>query len=250
MGGSSPYGGGTAAGNNPAESNIRLGTPTYPLPPINQYAQAPAPVIPGRGAEAGSNALPPIGAPARGDSPAIAVAPGGAYSSAVPQVDSYDEETYICKTSETFETISERFYHTKKYDRALLLFNRNHPRGADSLRQDPPRLLEGEPIFIPPVRILEKQFTSAIPEPAAAPTAVQPAAPNSGAPASGGERLYRVRKNGEMFWEIARHTLAKGERWTDIWRLNQQLPAEQPVAAGTVLRLPADAQIDPEDVAR
>jgi nucleoid-associated protein YgaU len=219
------------------------------LPRGNQYAQATLPVIPSRpNQQSPAAAPPPLGAPPRIDSPPISVPPGAPFSTnpaGVPAlVDSYDEEAYICRLNDTFETICEQFYHAKKYDRALFLFNRNHPRGAESLRQDPPRLVEGQPIYIPPLRILEKQFASAI--------ADMPSPQNSGPPSAAGSgssgRLYRVRAGSEGFWQIAQRTLGKGERWIDIWRLNAKYRPEDSLPGGTVLQLPPDAQVEPQDV--
>jgi hypothetical protein len=97
-------------------------------------------------------------------------APGSATGSIQPagfpaaKVDSYDEETYLCKQGDKFEDISTKFYQTDKYAQALLLFNRNHPRAAAAVRQDPPMLAVGQPVYIPPLRVLEKLHATAIPD--------------------------------------------------------------------------------------
>ncbi len=70
----------------------------------------------------------------------------------------------MCKQGDKFEDICAKFYQTDKYAQALLLFNRNHPRAAAAVRQDPPALAAGQPIYIPPLRVLEKQFATAIPD--------------------------------------------------------------------------------------
>lgn len=181
--------------------------------------------------------MPPIGAPPRADSPPIAIPGQSAGSSVpfVPQVESYDEETHVCRAGETFESISEQYYRTRKYDRALLAFNRNHPRAPEAVRLEPPQVVDGMPVFIPPARILDRQATPAsgvIPAAASMPQA---------------EPVYQVRRPNEGLWDIARRTLGSGERWTDIWNLNRQVVAEQPVPVGTVLRLPAGARVDPAE---
>jgi nucleoid-associated protein YgaU len=174
----------------------------------------------------------------------------------IPQVESYDEETYFCKSGDTFETISSNYYHTAKYAQSLLLFNRNHPRAADALRQEPPLLREGQAVYIPPLRILEKNFASAIPNhspvppPSASPAGASPVGSSgttgSNSPAA---RLYRVRRPGEMVYEIARHALGDGNRWQEIYLLNLGLNTERPVPGGSILRLPPDARIDAADAA-
>lgn len=191
----------------------------------------------------GVSSVPPIGAPPRADSPPIAIpgqSPAASAAPLVPQVESYDEETHICRAGESFESISEQHYHTRKYDRALLAFNRNHPRAPDAVRLEPPQVVDGMPVFIPPARILDRQATPASGVVPAAASMPQAAAPSA-------EPAYRVRRPNEGLWDIARRTLGSGERWTEIWNLNRQVVAEQPVPVGTVLRLPPGARVDPAD---
>jgi hypothetical protein len=194
--------------------------------------------------------VPPIGAPAAVDSPPIVVpAPPGSRPlvNIVPQVESYDEETYVCKQADTFRSICRDYYRAETYERALLLFNRNHPRAADGLRQDPPVLKAGQPVFIPPLRILEKQYPSAIPQ---QPAGAEPASRTSGTAAAVtlAAPRYCVRQGGEMVLAVAQRTLGKGDRWMDILRLNPGLNPMYPIPAGTVLQLPADARVEPADV--
>ena len=127
--------------------------PALALPPANQLAQGPAPNL----------SMPPSSDPR---SPGLASGPGAGRVSAPPvaQVDSYDEETYLCKQGDTFAAISTKFYLTEKYAQALLLFNRNHPRATAGVRQDPPTLAAGQPVYIPPLRVLEKRYGTAIPD--------------------------------------------------------------------------------------
>jgi len=156
------------AGDTAPEPNVRLGPPTAgpgsnqssqissqdpatALPPSNQFAQVPAPNV-----GQGPGAVNPYQTPATG-----AIQPAGFPAA---KVDSYDEETYLCKQGDKFEDISTKFYQTDKYAQALLLFNRNHPRASASVRQDPPVLAVGQPVYIPPLRVLEKQHATAIPD--------------------------------------------------------------------------------------
>jgi nucleoid-associated protein YgaU len=197
-------------------------------------------------------------------------------------VDSFDEETYSSRAGDNFRAISEQYYRSPKYERALLLFNRDHPRASDGIRQDPPVLNAGEPVFIPPIRVLEKQYGSAISESTPLPSSMTPVAPasagsiglaaprpvppttpaispapagssGSGAPPSTswspppGGPSYRVHRGGEMFRDIARRTLGNADRWWDIYRLNRSYNPADPVPAGSVLLLPLGAHVDPED---
>jgi hypothetical protein len=224
------------------------------LPPAHQFAQGNRPPI---GAPA-AVAVPPIQAP---------VPPPGPVT---PRVESYDEEMHRCQPGDTFQSISQRYYHSDKYEQALLLFNRAHPMATDSIRQTPPLLQPGQMVYIPPLRILEQRYPSAIPgltplpslpppapNPAMAPIQPVPpqppvARPVGPAPSAGvapfGEKKYRVRAGGERFFDIAQRTLGSGQRWGEIYKLNQGFNPNYPVPAGAVLRMPAAACIDPADM--
>ena len=145
------------------EASGRPDSSGSPVPPPSFVAQGPAATPP----------MPPLGTPASAASPAVPVPvpPSGAPVSVNPQVDSYDEFMYRCKPEDTFEKISTQYYLSDRYARALLLFNRNHPRAEDAVRQEPPVLQVGTPVFIPPLRILEKQYGNAIPGPSPLPAA-------------------------------------------------------------------------------
>ncbi len=234
------------------DPSVSLGKPMNPTRAGNQYAQAPA--RPADPFAAGSHPLPPVGAPVAGTSPPIAVPmPPGATpvaASRTPQVESYDEETYMCRANDSFEEVSARVYSSKDYARALMLFNRNHPRATAALQKDPPVLAEGQPLYIPPIRILEKQYASAIPgyKPPA-PVANTARTTARSLPASPSPQ-YRVRKSGgEMVPIIARDTLGNVDRWTEIYQLNKgRFDPAWPVPAGTVLVMPADAKVPAENV--
>lgn len=180
-----------------------------------------------------------------------------------PQVDSYDEEAYRWRPGDSFARVSETYYRTPKYERALVLFNRQHPRAVDGIRQEPPVLEPGQTIYIPPARILERNFPQAISTgtapPETAPGAAgatppvglaPPVRPGEAAAAAAGGanradgRLYRVRRPGEWFYEIARRTLNSPDRWWEIARLNPRYNPQYPLPEGTILRLPSDARVD------
>jgi hypothetical protein len=222
------------------DPNVLLGKPMTPTGPADRYAQA----RPTNPVTTSSNPLLPLGA-----SPPIAV-PTPTVAARMPQVESYDEETYLWRTNDSFEAISGRFYNSKNYAQALLLFNRNHPRAAAALAKDPPALAEGQAVFIPPMRILERQYPTAIPgykpaTPAPAPDATRtssrslPPSPNL---------QYRVRQAGEMIPIIARDTLGSSDRWSEIYQLNaRSFDPSRPLPVGTILSMPADARVPPEN---
>ena len=229
---------------------MHLGPVNGSLPSRDLLAKGPTP-------SADSGRLPLLGAPPSAGGPPIAVA--GPAAASFPQVESWDEEAYSCQGGDTFEAISQRYYHTDRYAQALALFNRNHPRAADGLLLDPPLVQPGTQVFIPPARILERDYAraikpapaadnpSSVPSPAPAgasssvPSSTSPSSEGIGTAASGG-KFYRVQSNGEMFLEIARRTLGNGDRWEEIYRLNPRFDPKNPIPGGQILRLPPDAQ--------
>jgi hypothetical protein len=171
----------------------------------------------------------------------------------VSDVESYDEESHVCRSNDTPESVSLEYYRTPRYARAVVLFNRDHPRAADGIKQEPPQMPAGQVIYIPPARVLEKNYQSAVNE-SPSPAAIGPLSPapmSSPAPAppnAAGVRLYPVRqKNGEMLYQIAQRTLGTGDRWYEIALLNPQFKPEQPVPFGQQLKLPSDAKIEQAD---
>jgi nucleoid-associated protein YgaU len=164
-------------------------------------------------------------------------------------VESYDEETYQCASNDSFRSISLAYYHTDKYEKALQLFNRNHPLAADPLKQDAVALQAGLSVYIPPKRILDKYYVNSsatstqglgLQERSVSIQATQP--PPVAATVS--ERTYRVKNTGEMFREIARNTLGDPERWAEIYRLNPKFDPAEPIPSGTDLRIPSQARVD------
>lgn len=260
---------GTEKKSNP-QSTVPGAASSQPTP----LAPAPPASTPSALSSTGQSTLrplPPFEALASAVKPPAAVAaPPQPLAGSSPLVESYDEDTYTCKATDTFRTISQQVYHTDQYERALMLFNRNHPLASNALRQDPPVLQAGQPVYLPPVRILEKYYgappiDSAAPKPSAPPTrgterpepagSLRPATPPSltlGAavkpsPPQDSIPVYRVRAGGEMIREIARRTLGNAERWSEIYLLNQGFDPKEPIPGGSQLRLPKDARVDPQD---
>jgi LysM domain len=187
-----------------------------------------------------------VQAPAAGPPPLVKpVAPGG------PKAQSYLVEEYRLQTGDNFEKLSQKFYFSPKYSAALQRYNQNEPLAAPGLRANPPMLSVGQVVWMPPARILERDYGEMIPglQPIPADrgapgmtTAVRPVAPT-------GPVLYKVRARGESLWEIARHTLNDSNQWAQILNLNRNLKQqpEIPIAPGTILRLPPEAKIDATD---
>src|SRR5262249_31378131 len=134
-------------------------------------------------------------------------------------------------------------------------------------------LRPGQPVYIPPLEILQKRYPALIPEPTAVPVpgvGVAPTAPvpGFGAPPVGsaavppiggaavppvgsvpstahprpitpvGERQYTVQERPETFYEIAKRLLGDGNRWSDLWRLNPSFASNASLPVGTVVRVP------------
>jgi hypothetical protein len=170
-------------------------------------------------------------------------------------VESYDEEAYRLKPGDTFAKISAAHFNTDKYAKALERFNVNHPFATDNMRLDPPRLDSGQLVYIPPAYILEKRYATTIPgykpsaDPAGAPEAprTSKASPRAESPGSTpqGFKWYQVRPQGEAMRDTARTALGNAERWTEISKLNPTLDPAYMIRGGSLIKVPADARIEP-----
>jgi hypothetical protein len=109
--------------------------------------------------------MPPVGAsPSAVSLPVQAPPPARAPVSAEPAVKVYDEQIYTCKPEDTsLEALSERIYKSKLYAQALLRFNREHPRGAEELRANPPQVRPGTQVHVPPLDVLESSYPDLFP---------------------------------------------------------------------------------------
>jgi hypothetical protein len=214
----------------PAENSGPAAMVKPPAAPERLVAQGPPPPLPrlDPGLQPVAAVSPPIKAP---------VPP----RKGAPEVMSFDEHHHRVKANDTFKTICERFYNQSKYERALLLFNRNHPMGAEGCRQDPPALRPGETVFLPPVWVLEKRFANAIPGGASPPPAVNPVPPPTALVPSG--KVYRVTTPNLKFIDIARQTLGDPMRWQEIYQLNPTFNPSYPLPINSLLRMPATAQV-------
>jgi hypothetical protein len=228
-----------------AISPVSLGPPTSP--PDNQYAQLrneqPAPAF-----------QPP---PAYGARPEASVQPMTVpvpLKSAPVQKDSWDDDLYVARTGDTYQTIARNYYKSEKYGQALMLYNRDYDgQATEASKRDPAAIAPGQKIYVPPERILKRDYGSVILDQPAT-SAATPSSPTPVAAATLGattstlpEKSYRVRGGGAMFLTIARSTLGNDERWPEIYRLNPSFDPTKFIPGGTVLRMPGDAKIDPAD---
>ncbi len=216
-------------------------------PPNNQFAQA------------GNNGATPYNPePTFVSRPEARVQPMTAPVPSAPapaQKDHWDDDLYVGQAGDTYKRISNDKYGSDRYAEALMLYNRDHVLASDATRKDPSTILSNQRIYMPPARILQREYESVIPTESdaaaarTAPAATRPAVSGTSPAAGLPEKSYRVRGGGEMFLTIARNTLGNELRWPEIYNLNQRFQPEVAVPGGTVLRMPGDAKIDPADVA-
>jgi MraZ protein len=110
----------------------------------------------------------------------------------------------------------------------------------------PPVMPEPRPIA--PAQPMIPAVPEVKPLPPAAPAAPgEPGEPPL-APQPGPVQIYQVRHTGETLFDIARRTLGSTERWGDLHKLNPHLAPEKGLAAGAIVRLPADACVPQEEL--
>jgi MraZ protein len=118
-----------------------------------------------------------------------------------------------------------------------------------------PAVSPAPPPELPPATWTKPQPLDPVPAPPS-PSAIIPVSASTKTDALPGEpplaavagplQVYEVRAE-ETVQEIARRTLGNGERWTEIQKLNPTLKTTNPIARGTLVRLPADAAVSPID---
>jgi MraZ protein len=125
------------------------------------------------------------------------------------------------------------------------------PSPPEGKTPSPVGALSERPLTAPP------SAPSSVPPPSAPPSVPPPpqppqadASPLPGepplAPPPGPVQNYQAR-GGETLRDIARRTLGSAERWTDVHKLNPMLQPDVVLAAGTNLRLPGEACIQPDE---
>lgn len=145
--------------------------------------------------------------------------------------------TYRVEPNDNYWRISEKFYGTGAYFKALAEHNRKQI-------ENPERLQVGERIEIPAEADLQANYGDLCPKPS------HLATPGSGTiPVSyaAGGRTYVV-EEGDTLFDIARHELGSPARWKEIYDLNRTQLSEDfnHLRPGTQLMLPPDASSPPE----
>jgi nucleoid-associated protein YgaU len=222
-----------------------------PPPPPNRVVPPAAPEAPAATLQA------PLPTP---QAPGIRPAAG-----AVPQADAFDEDIHSCKEGDTYRTVSQQFYLTDRYEKALQRYNRDYPIDR---RADPSVLQPGMRVRVPPIRVLVRKYGDLLGErQTVAPVGTLPVGPPPGPPAepapvrlappvtppgqstqamaSPAGATYVVGPGGETVWAVARNTLGSGQYWERIYRLNPSLNPQAVIPAGTRLRLPPEARVPP-----
>jgi hypothetical protein len=213
--------------------------------------------------------------PADRDTPTVTVAPAGAASAATlgppgaplgpltgsassrpnrePRVQSYLEEEHHWQPGDSFAAVSQKHYGSDRYAAALQQYNREYPLAGPGLRQNPPVIAPGQVIWVPPVRILERDHANLIADLRPLDDRglpVRPADPAGQSSGFGAPKLVKVRDRGETMYELARRALGDAGQWHVIHRLNPTLSRDPklPIPAGTVLRLPPNARLEAGDM--
>jgi hypothetical protein len=164
-----------------------------------------------------------------------------------PEVESFDEEIYRCRTGDSFARISQRYYQTDKYGPALEAFNRSHPQDGDAIRRQSAGLAIGQRVHIPPIAVLRKRHGTLIPEENQLPspdareerTSSRPRATQDFEENAPRSRDYTVNNpNGETMREIAEKLLGNANRWQEIAKLNPGFQPLLPIPSTASIKLP------------
>jgi nucleoid-associated protein YgaU len=176
---------------------------------------------------------------------------GASAASPEPRVQSYLEEEHRWQPGDSFAAVSQKFYFTDKYAAALQEYNRDYPLAAAGMKQNPPAMVPGQAIWVPPVRILERDYARFVADFRPLNNRGMPAPVDSPSTSrlATDPKLCKVRDRGETLYDIARRTLGDSGQWSVIHRLNPTLSRDPklPIPAGTVLRIPADAKMEAGD---
>jgi hypothetical protein len=152
-------------------------------------------------------------------------------ASRITQV-SQHSDTVISEPSDmTFAELSDKYYRSTKYEGQLRQYNLNVPGGATEGANG--KVAARQNVYIPDKNYFEQP---AAPAPVAAPASVAVSRPKGQL-----TRAYEVAEGGEYLENIAQVTLGNAARAQEIRNLNPRVN-QDPVPAGTLLKLPADAQ--------
>jgi hypothetical protein len=159
----------------------------------------------------------------------------------------FDINLHEPKREDSYESISQEFYNTRRFAAALRAFNRNLP------------LTGGRLVEVPPIYILEKRYPnlmgSTAPVGSSTPASGTASSAPQWGPAGGKSEPIPARATGNYrgtyvvpasrpmtLKTIARDVLRNEQRWRDLYELNGGLRPEDVLPAGTEVKLPADVR--------
>ena len=149
----------------------------------------------------------------------------------VQQVSGTSTECEICEVrdKDNYWTISKRVYGTSRYFSSLALYNQKRI-------PDPKKLRPGMKVMIPHPEALEQKYPEFFPE-----LQKQAKLPAGYFLKPDGTPAYRVGER-ETLSEISKKHLGRASRWSQIYRMNQQILKDpNKLKPGTVINLPDDA---------
>jgi len=135
----------------------------------------------------------------------------------------YDVDVHYAVSGDSWGGISKAHLGDERYAEALRAYNSNRPLAAN------------QPVDVPPLHVLRKQFANLV----SAPRRSEP----QDAPRTGGGRTYEVPSGGLTLKQLARDAFGDENLWGQIWEMNPKLRADEPIAGGTRIKLPSDAKI-------
>jgi len=148
---------------------------------------------------------------------------------------------YKVRPNESYWTISEAFYGTGAYFKALAEHNRSGVAQDDQLDF-------GDVISVPAIEELEEEYPGLCPKASRRETLRTRASAVSLSGAYRGGRTYVV-EEGDTLSDIARYELGQLSRWPEILELNREIIGDDPnfLNAGMELTLPGAAPASPPD---
>jgi nucleoid-associated protein YgaU len=145
-----------------------------------------------------------------------------------------EDGTYVVQANESYWTISQKFYGTGAYFKALAEHNRQKFPQEN-------RLDYGDVISVPELAELDEKYPDFCPKPERREVLRNQAAAVSTPQMLGGGRVY-TSEAGDSLYSIARYELGDRSRWSEIYELNRNVLGNDPdyLPTGTRLVLPGD----------
>lgn len=129
-----------------------------------------------------------------------------------------EDGTYVVQPNDSFWTISEKFYGTGAYFRALAEHNRSRIASQE-------RLAVGDVISVPDLSELEANYAHLCPKPQRREAVKTQVAALASAGLQSGGPTYTVQE-GDTLFDIARYELGDARRWVEIYQLNRHILGE------------------------